>query len=59
MPSKGEPTYIIAANIRRYERMLANPSTAPKTREVLTKLLAEAHAALEEIGDDERASAIC
>jgi len=59
MPPQGEPTYIIAANIRRYERMLADTRTLPERREVLTKLLAEARAALDETGSDAKASVIC
>jgi len=46
MPTNGEPTYIIAANMRRYERLLADPGTAPELRQVLMKLLAEARETL-------------
>ena len=56
MPTTGEPTYIIAANIRRYERMLDDPSTLPETREMLLKLLAEAHAALDKIESEGKSS---
>jgi hypothetical protein len=56
MPTNGEPTYIIAANIRRYERMLEEPGTLPETREVLIKLLAEARASLDKIAKNEKAA---
>ena len=41
-----EPAYIIAANILRYERLLADPKTPPQMRTMLAQLLEEARQSL-------------
>jgi len=42
-------TYLIYANIRRYERVLADPKTLPMTREVVAELLADARKELQDL----------
>jgi len=39
--------HLIYSNIRRYERVLADPKTLPMTREVVAELLADARKELE------------
>jgi len=46
-----EPEYVICANIRRYQRLLADPETSVEQRKVLIKLLAEAKASLAHAAD--------
>ena len=48
-----EPAYIVQANIRSYQRLLADPCTSPVTREVVVKLLAEAREQLHAIAIEE------
>jgi hypothetical protein len=44
---------VLRANIRRYERVLADPETLPMTREVVAELLAQTRKALETLWLDE------
>jgi hypothetical protein len=54
------PFYQLRGNIRRYERVLADPKTLPVTREVVVELLANARRDLESqvIAEIERAVVI-
>jgi hypothetical protein len=49
-----EPSYIIEANIRRYQRLLAKPDLPAATRRVVAKLLEEARESLGASATNER-----
>jgi hypothetical protein len=54
----GEPMYIVLANIRRYERLLAAPDTPSEKRAVLVRLLSETRREID-ADAEKKASSYC